>query len=149
MIFSTPSGKGKSAWIKEYEWYAATIQYWGKEKALKFHRVLAKQGVQWNRGHTMISQLTAAGLFLSDSSIRSHRIDEKIWSACGVGQDRGSGIRDAFPIAVAAKARHPNAAKLLMDFILSREAQLVLRNANRSSGRLDVEPLVPEMHRTS
>jgi iron(III) transport system substrate-binding protein len=50
------------------------------------------------------------------------------------------------PVAVAAKARHPNAAKLLMDFILSKEAQLVLRNANRSSGRLDVEPLVPEMH---
>jgi len=47
---------------------------------------------------------------------------------------------------VGAKARHPNAAKLLMDFILSKEAQLVLRNANRSSGRLDVEPLVPEMH---
>jgi iron(III) transport system substrate-binding protein len=29
------------------------------------------------------------------------------------------------PVAVAAKARHPNAAKLLMDFILSKEAQLV------------------------
>ena len=50
------------------------------------------------------------------------------------------------PVAVAAKARNPNAAKLLMDFVLSKEAQLVLRNANRSSGRLDVEPLVPEMH---
>ena len=50
------------------------------------------------------------------------------------------------PVAVAAKARNPNAAKLLMDFVLSREAQLILRNANRSSGRSDVEPLVPEMH---
>ena len=27
------------------------------------------------------------------------------------------------PVAVAAKARNPNAAKLLMDFVLSREAQ--------------------------
>jgi ABC-type Fe3+ transport system substrate-binding protein len=33
-----------------------------------------------------------------------------------------------------------------MDFVLSGEAQLLLRNASRSSGRLDVEPLVPEMH---
>ena len=50
------------------------------------------------------------------------------------------------PVAVAAKARNPNAAKLMMDFVLSREAQLILRNANRLSGRSDVEPLVPEMH---
>ena len=28
---------------EEYEWYAATIQYWGKEKAPKFHRVLASR----------------------------------------------------------------------------------------------------------
>jgi ABC-type Fe3+ transport system substrate-binding protein len=47
------------------------------------------------------------------------------------------------PVAVAAKARNPSAAKLLMDFVFSREAPLVLRNASRSSGRLDVEPLVP------
>ena len=50
------------------------------------------------------------------------------------------------PVAVTAKARHPNVAKLLMDFILSKEAQLVLRNANRSSGQLDGEPLVPKIH---
>ncbi len=49
------------------------------------------------------------------------------------------------PVAVAAKAHHPNAAKLLMDFVLSKEAQLMLRSANRLSGRLDVEPLAPEM----
>ena len=35
--------------------------YWGKEKAQKFHRALAKQAIHWNRGHTMISQLMAAG----------------------------------------------------------------------------------------
>jgi|RhiMetdeSRZDD1v2_1073273.scaffolds.fasta_scaffold73171_5 ABC-type Fe3+ transport system substrate-binding protein len=50
------------------------------------------------------------------------------------------------PVAVAAKARDPNAAKLLMDFCSFREAQLVLRNANRFSGRSDVEPLGAEMH---
>ena len=49
------------------------------------------------------------------------------------------------PVALAAKARNPNSAKLLMDFVLSREGQLILRNLNRISGRSDVEPLVPEM----
>ena len=50
------------------------------------------------------------------------------------------------PAALAAKAPHPNAGKLLLDFILSYETQQQLRNANRLSGRADIEPLVPEMH---
>jgi iron(III) transport system substrate-binding protein len=146
--FLDPKWKGKIGMDQEeYEWYAATIQYWGKEKALKFHRVLAKQGVQWNRGHTMISQLMAAGEFPL-GIVYAHRIESMKKAGAPV-----EWVKTADPVfvtlslvAVAAKARHPNAAKLLMDFILSREAQLVLRNANRSSGGLDVEPLVPEMH---
>ncbi len=50
------------------------------------------------------------------------------------------------PAGLAAKAPHPNAGKLLLDFILSFESQQQLRSANRLSGRMDIEPLVPEMH---
>src|SRR6266850_4347906 len=132
---------------EEYEWYAATIQYWGNEKAQKFHRALASQGVQWNRGHTMISQLMAAGEFPL-GIVYAHRIESMKKAGAPVEWVKTADpvFATLSPVAVAAKARHPNAAKLVMDFILSREAQLVLRNANRSSGRLDVEPLVPEMH---
>jgi iron(III) transport system substrate-binding protein len=36
--FLYPKWKGKIGMDQEeYEWYAATMQYWGKEKALKFH----------------------------------------------------------------------------------------------------------------
>jgi iron(III) transport system substrate-binding protein len=146
--FLDPKWKGKIGMDQEeYEWYAATIQYWGNEKAQKFHRALARQGVQWNRGHTMISQLMAAGEFPL-GIVYAHRIESM--KKAGAPMEWVKTADPVFvtlsPVAVAAKARHPNAAKLLMDFILSREAQLVLRNANRSSGRLDVEPLVPEMH---
>ena len=62
--FLDPKWKGKIGMDQEeYEWYAATLSYWGREKAQKFHRALAKQGIHWNRGHTMISQLMAAGEF--------------------------------------------------------------------------------------
>ena len=146
--FLDPKWKGKIGMDQEeYEWYAATMNYWGKEKAQKFHRALAKQGVHWNRGHTMISQLMAAGEFPL-GIVYAHRIESMKKSGAPVEWVKTADpvFVALSPVAVAAKARHPDSAKLLMDFVLSREAQVVLRNANRSSGRLDVEPLVPEMH---
>lgn len=146
--FLDPKWKGKIGMDQEeYEWYAATINYWGNEKAQKFHRALAKQEVHWNRGHTMISQLMAAGEFPL-GIVYAHRIESMKKSGAPVEWVKTSDpvFVSLSPVAVAAKARHPNSAKLLMDFLISREAQLVLRNANRTSGRLDIEPLVPEMH---
>jgi iron(III) transport system substrate-binding protein len=132
---------------EEYEWYAATLSYWGREKAQKFHQALAKQGIHWNRGHTMISQLMAAGEFPL-GIVYAHRVESMKKSGAPIEWVKTADpiFVTLSPVAVAAKARNPNAAKLLMDFVLSREAQLILRSANRLSGRSDVEPLVPEMH---
>jgi iron(III) transport system substrate-binding protein len=140
--FLDPGWKGKIGMDQEeYDWYAATLSYWGTEKAQKFHRALAKQGVHWNRGHTMISQLMAAGEFPL-GIVYAHRVESMKKSGAPIEwvktADRVFTVLS--PVAVAAKGRNPNAAKLLMDFVLSREAQLVLRNANRLSGRSDVEP---------
>jgi iron(III) transport system substrate-binding protein len=146
--FLDPKWKGKIGMDQEeYEWYAATVGYWGREKAEKFHRALAKQGVHWNRGHTMISQLMAAGEFPL-GIVYAHRVESMKKSGAPIEWVKTADpvFVTLSPVAVAAKARNPNAAKLLMDFVLSREAQLMLRNSNRSSGRSDVEPLVPEMH---
>lgn len=146
--FLDPKWKGKIGMDQEeYEWYAATVGYWGREKAEKFHRALAKQGVHWNRGHTMISQLMAAGEFPL-GIVYAHRVESMKKAGAPIEWVKTADpvFVTLSPVAVAAKARNPNAAKLLMDFVLSREAQLMLRNANRSSGRSDVEPLVPEMH---
>jgi iron(III) transport system substrate-binding protein len=143
-----PKWKGKIGMDQEeYEWYAATLHYWGNERAQKFHRALAHQGVQWNRGHTMIAQLMAAGEFPM-GIVYAHRVESMKKSGAPIDWVRTADpvFVALSPVAVAAKARNPNAAKLLMDFVLSRESQLVLRNANRLSGRLDIEPLVPEMH---
>ena len=45
------------------------------------------------------------------------------------------------PLALAAKARNPNAGKLLIDFLLSREGQLHLRKFYRIPSRADLEPI--------
>jgi iron(III) transport system substrate-binding protein len=95
----------------------------------------------------MISQLMAVGEFPL-GIVYAHRVESMKKSGAPIEWVKTADpvFVTLFPVAVAAKGRIPNAAKLLMDFVLSREAQLVLRNASRSSGRLDVEPLVPEMH---
>jgi ABC-type Fe3+ transport system substrate-binding protein len=52
------------------------------------------------------------------------------------------------PVSIAAKAPHPNAAKLLMNYSISKEGQEILQKARRASARHDVPPLVPEMDPT-
>ncbi len=146
--FVNPKWKGKIGMDQEeYEWYAGTIKAWGKEKALKFHNALAQQQIHWNRGHTMVAQLMAAGEFPL-GIIYAHRTESM--KKAGAPIDWAKTADPVFvtisPVAVAAKAHNPNAARLLMDFILSKEGQTVLRGANRISGRLDIEPLVPDMN---
>ena len=146
--FLDPKWKGKIGMDQEeYEWYAATVTYWGAEKAQRFHRALAKQAPQWNKGHTLISQLMAAGEFPL-GIVYAHRVESMKKSGAPIDWIKTSDpvFVSLSPVAVAAKAHNPNAAKLLLDFVLSKEAQLMLRNSNRLSGRLDIEPLVPEMH---
>ena len=45
------------------------------------------------------------------------------------------------PLGLAAKAQHPNAGKLLIDFVLSKYGQTQLRQYYRIPSRADLEPL--------
>jgi iron(III) transport system substrate-binding protein len=143
-----PKWKGKIGMDQEeFEWYAQSVETWGREKAQKFHRALAQQQIHWRKGHTLLSQLIAAGEF-SLGIVYAHRIESM--KKTGAPIEWVKTINPVFaaqsPVGLAAKAPHPNAAKLYLDFILSKEAQLILRSFNRTSARNDVEPLVPEMH---
>ena len=51
------------------------------------------------------------------------------------------------PAMVAAKAPHPNAARLFLDFILSKEGGEMLRSFQRIPVRKDVEPDPPRLFR--
>lgn len=70
----------------------------------------------------MISQLMAAGEFPL-GIVYAHRIESMKKAGAPVEWIKTADpiFVTLSPVAVAAKARHPNAAKLLMDFILSKE----------------------------
>jgi len=145
-----PKWKGKIGMDQEeYEWFGATMEIWGRERALKYHRALARQEIQWRKGHTLISQLIAAGEF-PIGIVYAHRIESMKKAGAPIEWAKTSNpiFVALSPTGLAAKAPHPNAGKLLLDFMLSFESQQQLRSANRLSGRVDIEPLVPEMHQS-
>jgi len=139
--------KGKISLEEEdYVWYGGLAKFWGKEKAQKIMRALAKQDIQWRKGHTLISQLIAAGEFPL-GVIYAHRIEEM--------KQRGAPVEwvnTVDPVVatlngagLSSKAPHPNTARLFIDFLLSKPAQQRLRALRRIPARSDVEPLSPKM----
>jgi len=139
--------KGKISLEEEdYVWYGGLAKFWGKEKAQKMMRALAKQDIQWRKGHTLISQLIAAGEFPL-GVIYAHRIEEM--------KQRGAPVEwvnTVDPVVatlngagLSSKAPHPNTARLFIDFLLSKPAQQRLRALRRIPARSDVEPLSPKM----
>ncbi len=71
-----PRWKGKIAMDEEmYSWYAAMAVAWGREKAQRFMKALAKQDIQLRRGQTLIAQLMAAGEFHMGMAL-AHRIEK-------------------------------------------------------------------------
>jgi iron(III) transport system substrate-binding protein len=109
-------------------------------------RALAKQQIQWRKGHTLISQLIAAGEFPL-GVIYAHRIEEM--KQRGAPMER---VNTVDPVVatlnsagLSTKPSHPNAARLFIDFLLSKPAQERLRALRRIPARSDVEPLSPRM----
>jgi iron(III) transport system substrate-binding protein len=142
--------KGKVSIDQEqYPWYGTLHKSWGRERAQKYMRGLAKQNIQWRKGHTLIAQLMAAGEFPL-GVVYAHRIEEM--------RQRGAPVEwvnTVNPIVVtvnaagiSTKPQHPNTAKLFYDYLLSRPAQQRLRALRRIPARPDIEPFSPRMEQS-
>ncbi len=116
------------------------ISSWGKDKAIAYLKKLAEQEPVIMRGSTVRVQLAAAGEF--PLVIAYANIIQNL-------AERGAPV-DWVPLEPAvisvntvmlgAKATHPNAGKLLVDFTLSKEGQEKLWDFQRIPSRIDVEP---------
>ena len=134
---------------EEFTWYATLTKSWGKEKTQKYMRALAKQEIQWRKGHTLITQLMAAGEF-PVSIVYAHRAEG--FRLRGAPVDWANGVN---PIVVtlnstglSPKPPHPSTARLFIDFVLSKPAQQRLRTLSRIPARADVEPFSPRMEQS-
>lgn len=145
-----PKWRGKISIDQEqYSWFGTLHKAWGKERAQKYMRALAKQNIEWRKGHTLIAQLMSAGEFPL-GIIYAHRTEEM--------KQRGAPIEwvsTVNPLVVtmncaglSPKPPHSNAARLFIDFVLSKPAQQRLRGLRRIPARGDVEPLSPRMEQS-
>src|ERR1051325_8684905 len=120
-------------------WYTGFLKFYGEEKGREFMKKLATQKPVFRDSESIITQLLAAGEFPLGLTY-SHQV--------GSFKRRGAPIdwvRTAQPIVTGLKpislstgAAHPAAAKLFIDFVLSKEGQELIRSFNRISGRIDV-----------
>jgi len=121
------------------EWFAGLLQIMGQERGLKYMRDLARQQPSPREGHELLAQLVAAGEGVMDINIPASSVERMKergapidWIALGPAPAVMVGI------GLSAQAAHPNAAKLYLDFVLSREGQKLAQTAGRFVARADL-----------
>jgi len=132
---------------RPYEWFATTMKNMGgEEKGSDFMRRLAQQQPQPRSGRTLIAQLVAAGEFKGSVTVYSQSYEVLKGTGAPVEWIALDPVyASVHPTGIAAKATHPNAARLLMDFLLSKKGQEILRSLRRIPDRTDTPPDPPRL----
>ncbi|HEX2933191.1 MAG TPA: extracellular solute-binding protein [Candidatus Binatia bacterium] len=128
-----------------FEWFDGLLKYWGRDKGMAYFRRLAQQDQIFQRGARGRVQLVAAG---------------EAPLTIAYGPHAQSFLNQGAPIewvplepvvviinglCIAQRAPHPAAAKLFIDFLLSKTAQVKLREMSRIPSRSDVESDPPRL----
>ena len=121
------------------DWFAGMLQIMGQERGIKYMRALAKQQPSPREGHELLAQLVAAGEGFFDINIPAASVERMKergapidWTALGPVPAIMVGI------GVSNQAPHPNAAKLFLEFVLSRDGQKLMQTPGRLVARGDL-----------
>jgi iron(III) transport system substrate-binding protein len=120
--------------------FQGLISVWGKDRAVTYLKKLAEQEPVIMRGSTVRVQLAAAGeypLVIAYANIIQNLAEK---GAPVDWMPLEPAIISVNTVMLGAKAAHPNAGKLLIDFTLSKEGQEKLWDFQRIPSRIDVEP---------
>jgi iron(III) transport system substrate-binding protein len=140
-----PKWKGRIGISNEADdanWFMAIADAMGQEKALAlFRKIAVTNGVSVRRGHTLLSNLVVAGEVPLALNLYGYRVTELKQHAAPVD---GIVLAPAFAlptgIGALAKAPHPNAALLLLDFYLTDGQRILAQRGNVPTNRTVAEP---------
>jgi iron(III) transport system substrate-binding protein len=121
-----PEWKGQMALdIESYDWLAGMMDILGEERGLAFARKLAGQNIRLQRGHSLLTQLIAAG----ELKIMVDGYHYQILTLRQKGAPLDFTVPDPMIVKepsgiwISKRAPHPHAAALLVDFLFSPEGQ--------------------------
>jgi len=141
-----PKWKDKITLPEDFDIFGMMLKIMGRQKGSEFMRRLAGQGVSLKNSYSLAIQAVASDEVPLGLNLYGTRTEE--FKKKGAPVDwlpLEFTIASLEPLAVGAKAPHPNAARLFVDFLLSREAQSLMRERFRIPSRPDVLPDPPEL----
>lgn len=142
-----PKWKGKiSMDMLDAEWFGGQLEIMGEKKGLEFMKKLAAQSPIFRNGHNLQTQLMAAGEFPIAVNLYGHSVES--FKALGAPVEWipiEPVVTSMHALAATSKGSHPNAARLFVDFVLSKEGQMLIRSFHRIPPRLDVAPDPPRL----
>ena len=120
----------------DVEWYAAMLDYWGRDKAVGYMRALSRQKPQQRRGHSLLTRLLVAGDFPL-ALVHAAEIEKEKQEGAPVEWVRTLDpvVTSPSQVAISARAPHPAAARLFVDFLLSSEGQALIKSRGRVPAR--------------
>jgi len=135
-----PKWKGKIGMDhSKPEWFAWKLKRMGEEKGLAYMKKLGAQDFKLYSGLTILTGLLAAGEFPLVLNTYLHNVEDAKRKGAPVDWVAQDPVFTKFqPIGVGAKAAHPNAARLYVDFMLGEEGQKIIASFGRVPTRRGV-----------
>ena len=134
-----PMWKGQIGFPEgQFSWFATMMKVMGETSARKFFQGLARQDLNYRNSQVLVTQFVAAGEFSLGFVYDTQVLRFK---------KRGAPIdvapmpfitQNIHPLALGAQAPHPNAAKVFIDYVLSKEGQIFIKNMGRVISRSDI-----------
>jgi len=141
-----PKWKNKITMPEDFDIFGMMLKVMGRAKGIEFMRRLAAQGVLLKDSYSLAIQAVASDEVPLGLNVYGTRTEEfKKKGAPVEWLPLEFTLASLEPLAVGAKASHPNAARLFVDFLLSKESQSLMRERFRIPSRPDVPPDPPEL----
>jgi len=125
----------------EERWVPGLMQIMGRDKTVAFLKALAQQDIYIRRGRSLLTQLLLAGEFDVQIVAYWHEVSRLMKDKAPIGWvGIEPAITGAPQISLIAKAPHPNAGRLFIDFVISPEGQAMIAKLGRVAARPGTKP---------
>jgi len=141
-----PKWKDKITMSEDFDIFGMMLKVMGRAKGMDFMKRLAAQGVTVKNSYSLAIGAVASDEVPLGLNLYGTRTEE--FKKKGAPVDwipLEFTLASLEPLAVGTKAPHPNSARLFVDFLLSKEAQSLMRERYRIPSRPDVLPDPPEL----